>query len=107
MLFNLMCCIQVNLIQTQEPALSKAVAKLFTTWPRSFVAPAHGSSSVDLSDDGCPAWGAEFCLHSAQGTTVYLEQAATIQEVEVLSTELLGHNPYIVAGTLVPQWACE
>ena len=29
--------------------------------------------------------------------TVYLERVAAVQEVEVLSTELLDHDPYIVS----------
>ena len=89
--------VRVSPIQTQGLASGKAAAKLFTTQPRSFVAPAHGSSSLDLGDDGCPAWGAEFCLRSARGTAVYLEQVATVREVEVLSTELLDHDPYIAS----------
>ena len=52
----------VNESHTQDPASSRAVSRLFTTQPRSFSAPVQGSGAVDLSDDGCPAWGAAFCL---------------------------------------------
>ena len=55
---------------------------------------------------GCPAWGAEFCLHTAWGAAVYLERVATVQEIEVLSTELLGHGPYI-AAIWQEHWSCS
>ena len=85
--------VRVNGSHTRDPASSRAVSRLFTTRPRSFSAPVRGSSAVDLSDDGCPAWGAAFCLRSPRGSTVYLERVAAVREVEVLSTDLLDHDP--------------
>ena len=90
----------------QDPALVRAVStQLFTTQPRSFSAPVQGLSAADLSDNGCPTWGAAFCLCSDWGSTVYLERVAAVREVEVLCTDLLNHDPYIVA-CWQEYWSC-
>ena len=90
--------VRVSESHARDPASVRAVStRLFTTRPRSFSAPVRGSSAVDLSDDGCPAWGAAFCLRSDRGSTVYLERVAAVREVEVLCTDFLDHDPYIVA----------
>ena len=58
----------VNESQTWDPASSRAVSRLFTTWPRSFSAPVQGSSAVDLSDNGCmPCMGGSLLPPFAPG----------------------------------------
>ena len=59
--------------------------------------PSRHTARVDLSADGCPEWGSNFCLISTRGSTVYWERVNTVREIEVLSTELLDKDPYLVA----------
>ena len=93
-----------------SPALrnpsGRAVTKLFSMRPRPFVVPDQDLGASDLGDDRSPAWGADFCMRSPRGTTVYLGRVATVREIEVLSTDLLNHNPYIVSHWQ-DYWSCS
>ena len=71
--------------------------KLFSPRARPMATPSRHTARVDLSADGCPEWGSNFCLLSTRGSTVYCERVNTVREIEVLSTELLDKDPYLVA----------
>ena len=61
--------------------------KLFPPRARPMAIPSRHTARVDLSADGCPEWGSNFCLLSTRGSAVYWERVNTVREIEVLSTE--------------------
>ena len=83
-------------MQPQSQGTGRVAAQLFSARPRQFIAPSRGTGSSEIGGDGCPEWGAECCRRSAWGSAVYLERVDTVREIEVLSTELLDIDPYIV-----------
>ena len=78
--------------------------RLFSPQPRLMATPSRHAAHVDLSDDGCPSWGSNLCMLSTRGSAVYWERVATVREIEVLCTELLDKDPYLV-GRWQTLWA--